>query len=97
MSYNYFENLKHINTINSINTIETWCNDIWLIDNGAFLKHFIQERFGSDIHSQTIKHMKYKIDVIDVLIDVFKKNKDKQKYISFFNYISSGNKLILIN
>ena len=94
MSYNYFENLKHINTIN---TIETWCNDIWLIDNGKFLKHFIQERFGKDIHSQTIKHMKYKIDVIDVLIDVFKKNKHKQKYISFINYISSGNKLILIN
>lgn len=91
MSYNYFENLKNLNTI------ETWCNDIWLIDNGKFLKHFIQERFGSDIHSQTIKHMKYKIDVIDVLIDVFKKNKHKQKYISFINYISSGNKLVIIN
>jgi hypothetical protein len=90
MSY-YFENFNYINTI------ETWCNDIWLIDNGTFLKHFIQERFGKDIHSQTIKHMKYKIDVIDVLIDVFKKNKHKQKYISFINYISSGNKLILIN
>ena len=57
----------------------------------------IQEKFGKDIHSQTIKHMIYKIDVIDVLIDVFKKNKDKQKYISFINYISSGNKLVIIN
>jgi len=90
MLNHYFENLKHINTI------ETWCNDIWLIDNGKFLKHFIQARFGSDIHSQTIKHMIYKIDVIDVLIDLLKKNKDKQKYISFLNYISSGNKTVVI-
>ncbi len=93
---NTIDTINTINTINTIVTIETWCNDIWLIDNGVFLKSFIQERFGSDIHSQTIKHMIYKIDAIDVLIDLFKKNKDNKKYISFLNYISSGNKTVVI-